>query len=393
MRALFRDPRFVRLWLGETTSLVGDWLSMVAVYATLQQLFPGGKAVALALVAKSLPIFLVSPLAGKLAERYDLKTLMVVTTLARLALPLLLIYAFASRSLVGILALETMMALMTGLFLPAYAAAVPRLVPGPLRQQANALNSGSWSATFALGAALGGLLTSTLGFEAALLLDGLTFLVSGLILWGLPALAPRRPKTGDGVGFAPALRLLSRKPRILAPLAVRSVLCLTAGVSVALPLLGGEALQTGGLYAIRGLGFVLGSALVAVLPLPSPRAMIQGTAFGFALAGAAYLGAGFSQEFWGLATGYLLAAVGTSLVWVTSETLSQWEVPEEFRGRLFALQSGFATLTMALVSLIAGGLIDWGVSPRGLLIGSGLLAVLAGLGYGLLRAGDRPGSR
>ncbi len=379
MRHLLRNRPFLFLWSGETTSLIGDWLSMVAVYATLQELFPGGMAIALALVAKSLPIFVVSPLAGRLAERWDLRGLMLATTVARAVLPILLILAFHWKSLGLILGLEVVMASLTGLCMPAQATAVPRLVSPAGLRSANALTSGTWSATFALGTALGGLLTQLFGFEIALLLDSLTFLLSAALLMGLPALGPERTvESSQERTWLDVLALLGRRPRMLAALSVRSLLGLLGGASVALPLLGSAfhsdtaALSIGGLYAVRGLGLILGSLMMALVSFELGRGVVGG----LILAGLSYLAAGLAGTYALVGFGFLLAGAGTSLAWVSGETLAQMEVPENCRGRLFALQSAFGTLSAALVSLLAGGLVDLGVSAQGLLMGSGVLALV-----------------
>ena len=97
---LRRRPDFRRLWLGETISQLGDWLSYVAI--SLLALHSGGGALALAVVFAGhvLPAALVSPLAGVLADRVDRRSLLVGTQLIQAALMLGMIAAAVHDNLV-----------------------------------------------------------------------------------------------------------------------------------------------------------------------------------------------------------------------------------------------------------------------------------------------------
>ncbi|MGB1013557.1 MAG: MFS transporter, partial [Nannocystaceae bacterium] len=83
--ALNRGP-FRRLWLGDAVSLFGDWFSYVAVgVLALGSDASGGEllAVAVVLVAHSLPLAVLAPLAGRFADRYDRRAIMVGASLLR----------------------------------------------------------------------------------------------------------------------------------------------------------------------------------------------------------------------------------------------------------------------------------------------------------------------
>jgi predicted MFS family arabinose efflux permease len=60
---------------------------------------------------------------------------------------------------------------------------------------ANALGGGTWSICLAIGAALGGLVTQTLGISAAFFCDALTFLWAFALLWPLPAMPPKKQES------------------------------------------------------------------------------------------------------------------------------------------------------------------------------------------------------
>lgn len=382
MKKLLANGNFRRLWFADIASLLGDWLNMVAVYSAVVMVFPGGLPVALLMLSKSLPSALVSPWAGKLSERYDLRQVMLAADLARIPLPFLLLIGLKTESLTTVLVAESVMALFSGIYSPARAAAVPRLLSGAARVKANAVLSGTWSATFALGAALGGVLTHLLGLELALTLDAASYLGSALVLVGLKPLPGRVRSASPREKEQPLLLVLRTRPALRNALLLRSLLSLTGGATLALPFLGNGLYDQSGvfyvglLYAARGFGFVLGSVAAGSWLGRSRVNLRCWIRRGFLLLGLAYLGTGLSSSFWGAGFGFLVAASGVSLVWVAGETLVQNEIGDSvISGRLYAFQAGAWTLTMAMASLTAGLVMDLGLSPQNLVSLSGLLGI------------------
>src|SRR5262245_30756753 len=102
---LGRRPHFRRLWISEVVSLLGDWMSFVAV--SLLALRAGGGAVALALTlaAHSLPRALFAPAAGVLADRLDRRRLMVGANVAEGLLTVAMAVAAALGSVGAVQAL------------------------------------------------------------------------------------------------------------------------------------------------------------------------------------------------------------------------------------------------------------------------------------------------
>jgi hypothetical protein len=89
----------------------------------------------------------------------------------------------------------------------------------------------------------------------------------------------------------------------------------------------------------------------------------------------------------GSATSFILALIvlgvahmGGSILWVFSTVLLQRSVEDNFRGRVFAAELALLTLTMAASNYVTGELLDrFGISPRVVTIGIGLLFVVPGI--------------
>src|SRR3712207_3906584 len=119
--SLLRNARFLRLWIGQGTSFVGDAVSMIALVVLIAQITGSASAVGGVLVARLLPT-IASPLAGVLADRLDRRAVLVANDLARAVLVLGLIF---TRNLVIIYVLVFLMGLARTIFNPTIRAAFP----------------------------------------------------------------------------------------------------------------------------------------------------------------------------------------------------------------------------------------------------------------------------
>src|ERR687885_2137087 len=190
--ALLRNVRFLRFWIGQGTSFVGDAVSMVALVVLVVQVTGSASAVGGALIARLLPT-VASPLAGVLADRLDRRLVLVASDLVRAALVLGLVFA---RDLGTIYVLVFFMGLARTVFHPTIRAAFPSVVGGGDLTRANALISGTFSVAETAGPALGGLLVATVGVDAAFVLDAATYLVSAALLSLIPLPRPQREEEG-----------------------------------------------------------------------------------------------------------------------------------------------------------------------------------------------------
>src|SRR5919199_1425970 len=194
--SLLKNARFLRLWIGQGTSFLGDAVSMVALVVLVVQVTGSASAVGGALIARLLPT-VASPLAGVLADRLDRRLVLVASDLVRAALVLGLVFA---RDLGTIYVLIFLMGLARTLFHPTIRAAFPSVVGGGDLTRANALISGTFSVAETAGPALGGLLVATVGVDAAFVLDAATYLVSAALLSLIPLPRPQREEEGAGFG-------------------------------------------------------------------------------------------------------------------------------------------------------------------------------------------------
>src|ERR1041384_5782140 len=91
MRELLgRNPDVRRLFLASVVSLAGDWFSFVAVASLVTELTGRPGAPAFVYAATVIPVFLASPIAGTIADRFDRKRILVIADLLRVPIALTL---------------------------------------------------------------------------------------------------------------------------------------------------------------------------------------------------------------------------------------------------------------------------------------------------------------
>jgi MFS family permease len=383
-RELLRgNPRFRALWIADVVSFLGDWFNTIALYTIVSELSGSGRAIAGILVGKTLPAFLVVPVAGPLVDRLDRRTLMILSDVVRAVLVVGLILAHRAESLPALYACQVAMVAMTGVFFPARSAAIPQLCRDDEIGTANALAGGTWSVMLALGAAFGGWVTAVLGTDVSLGLDGLTFLVSAGFLLTLPRL-PAPGSTHHDRSFTAGLRHLAGTPRTLALASLKPSLALASGALLLIPVFGAGYFPgksgpfwMGALYSARGLGALVGSLLLIRVFGDASRTLRRCILFLFPLAGLAYGLLTVAPGMGAVAAIYFVAAIANGGIWVMSGTLLQREGDKRFLGRIFSVEFGVMTLVVSAFSWTAGVSLDAGwLTERGVAgVSAALLAI------------------
>ena len=358
--ALLKNARFLRLWIGQGTSFLGDAVSMVALVVLVVQITGSASAVGGALIARLLPT-LASPFAGVLADRLDRRLVLVASDLVRAVLVLGLIFA---RDLTTIYVLIFLMGLARTFFNPTVRAAFPGVVGGGDLTRANALIGGTFSVSETAGPALGGLLIATVGVEAAFVVDSATYLVSAALLSLTPLPRPQREEEGTGFGedLRAGFTYLAGERVPLAIVVGAFLTVLTVNITIPAEIfLAKETFDAGNagyglLVGLYGGGMVLGSALMVALG--DRVRLLPLYFFGVFATALALAGTGLSPTFV-LALGALVVAgVANGTENVTTDTILQKRVPDAFLGRVFSVRFLGFSVGEAFAYGMGGAIVD-----------------------------------
>lgn len=387
--------RDLRLLVGSVAvSTAGDFLAIVALALSIRHTSGSGLAVAGLFIALWSPAVVLAGVAGLIVDRFENRRIIIVASLAQVAVVSAL--AFADSTAL-ILALTALMGIGFAIAQPAEFALLPAAVGEERLAVANGHMETARYLGMTAGPLLGGALAAAGGTTVALLVDATTF--AAVALAALALTARRRPaptvdgapkdRARDGVRF-----LFGDRPLALVMVvAVVSLAFMTASATAevffATDVLGAGELGYGVLMTGWTVGMVLGAVVVA-------RRVPPAAAVPAALAFVVLQGAGLAlPTLWlafGFAVGaYLFGGIGHAAKNVVVRTLIHQRVPDALRGRAFAAYSGMRNAA-ELCALAAGGLLVTAVGARTTLFVAGAGAVVAGLAGLLVWSASRRGA-
>lgn len=389
------NRNFRLLYIGQTISQLGDWFNAVAVFALLLDLTGSATAVAWMMIVQFLPVAIVGPLAGVVVDRVDRRRLMIITDLLRGALVLVLLVIRRPDQVWIAYVVMAVIVGAQGFFEPARTATIPNITSPEELMPANALSSATWSAMLALGASVGGIVTAVAGRNVAFVVNGLSFFASAFFIAkthydSTPAAAPRPAGFLALTGITDLVegfRYVRQRRHVAALMLVKAGWGLAGGVLLLLTIFGqrvfpvgvGAAGGIGILYGARGVGAGLGPIALRWIIGQDPRRLRRTIGPAFFMVGFFYVALSGAPTLWIAAVCVLLAHFGGAILWVFSTVLLQLEVPDRFRGRVFAAELALVTLMSSASSYWTGYQLDhMGWSPRRLALALGLMFCLPG---------------
>ena len=369
---LKQNPSFRNLWYGQVISELGNWVNSIALYALILQLTGSGMAMAAAMMAKLLPMVIISPFAGVVIDRIDRKTVLIVSDILRCFTVLCFLIVESREDLWLVYALTLFEVALTGFFEPARSAILPSIVKKNHLVTANAISGATWSIMLTLGAALGGFVVSLFGVKVAFILDALTYLLSAwfIIKISYPNTKSEEPvKKNNSSGIKGLLeggRYLISHPIVLALALLKSGMAIKGGIMTLIPLFANRlwsdpaavSVAVGIMFSSRGIGSAIGPILIRKWLGESPKILQGSILAAFFLGSLALLAFSFSKNLWLTSLCIGLSGMFGSIVWVFSTALIHLEADRQFLGRIFGIEMALLTLIMGISNGVVGVAID-----------------------------------
>jgi MFS family permease len=367
-------PNFRRFFFGQSTSLIGTWMQSVAQSWLVFTLTHSATAIGFVLALQTLPVLVLGPYGGVIADRVDKRRLMIAlqTLMGMQALVLGLLVVTHVVVFWEICVLAVVLGCNNCFENPARQAFVREMVGAGEVRNAVSLNSTMVNAARAVGPAVAGLLIATVGIGVCFLVNAVSFIavVYSLVSMDTKALKPSVPTSRARGQLREGFRYVAKEPRLGVPLLMMAIVgTLAYEFQVTLPVLAkqtfnGNAATYGFLTAAMGVGAVVGGLITATRGRTGLRPLtLAGAAFGVAI-----LCAAFSPV---LAVAFVaLAAMGwTSVTFLaTGNSTLQLESAPSMRGRVMAL---WAVAFMGSTP-VGGPLIGWVVAIAGARVGLGV---------------------
>ena len=368
-------PKFRSLWLAQVISLTGDWFNTIASVIIVNRYSTSGLAVGGLFIARALPPFLLSPVAGVIADRFDRRKVLILSDLLRAGIVLGFLLVDRPERLWLLYVLTVLQFSVSAFFEPARAALVPALVESDELLIANTLSSITWSAMLAFGGAIGGLTASLFGVRISLLVDAASFLGSAALVISIPgqfsAEAIHALETGwqnfvDGLNYVRKNLDVGLVTLVKAMGQVGSFDIITALYAAHIFREGQEGATTLGLmFTAFGVGSVIGPLISNRLGDSSVVWLRRAILGGFVCMPLAWLIVGTAPALPVVLAGCVLRGAGGSINWTYSDVLLQMTVPNHLLGRVFAFDIAIFTLAVSISLWLTGFVTDeFHLNPR-----------------------------
>ena len=392
-----RDFRL--LWSGSVISMLGSWLLILAIPAHVFEVTGSLRDTGLTLAAEYLPGLMLGPVAGVVADRWDRRRLMIVTSVFRAGAVAAMLGGLAPGHYWILYAALIAESAAGVLYVPASRARTPAIVgTGTLLSSANSLSSLAGGTIQLIGGPLGGILLAAVGVRWLICADALSYVLAAaanaLTIRTVGEPSRRRLQVRAAVADLTAgLRVLRTEPIARALLPV-TVLFLAANASLSALLIPFGVQRLGG---IEHLGYLLSGLGAGVLAgAPVLRVLLDRVAVRSVLTATLMLTAGaFFLLFTSSSLARALPAVAAvgmfgTMSAVIPQTAVQRAIPDALLGRVSAaFVTGEAAATLA--GAVAGPVLAQAAGLTALAAAASLVTVTAAALTWLLLLPARPG--
>jgi MFS family permease len=380
---LLREERLLRrLSLIQLIAYFGAWFSNVAIYTLLIQLEVSATIIAITAALHFLPGVLQAPFSGVLIDKIAPKRLMALLMLLEImaTLPLMLVDSAGLLWLLFLLVFVRMGA--SSFYFTLEMSLLPRILDHQKLKLANEIHSVIWSFSYTFGMAISGFVVYLVGVKIAFLLDALLFMIALFLLAG--ALFPAKmAKESDGFFrmFRGSFTYLKNEPHIKHLIFLHAFVGFTAfDALVALIVeryyaeVVAVALGIGLLHALRAVGLVFGPIVIGK--------WINNKTLVYLLlyqAASIIIWALVIENFYLSLVASVFVGFATTTLWSYTYTLLQHHTDRAYYGRVVAYNDMMFLLTVALVSLAIGYLVELGTALATITMLLGSSFVLAAL--------------
>jgi MFS family permease len=287
-------PNYRRYYSGQAISLIGTWMQMTAQAWLVLSLTHSSTALGLIVALQTLPVLVLGPYGGVVADRVDKRRLSIALQAAMgiqaLLLGVLTVTGEVQVWQIGVLA--SLLGFNNAFENPARQSFMLEMVGPEHLRNAVSLNSVLANTARVIGPAVAGILIATVGEGICFLVNAASFVavIASLTTLDLSALNPTEPAPRARGQLREGFRYVRETPELLVPLLMMAAAgCLTYEFQVTLPVMASRGLHAGSagfgfMTASMGVGAVLGGLVVAARGKTGVRPLIVAAAgFGIAL--------------------------------------------------------------------------------------------------------------
>jgi len=383
-----RHRNFQLFFSGQLISLIGTWMQNVAQSWLVYRLTGSSLLLGTVSFAGQIPVFPIAPLAGMVADRWNRRTIVIITQTASMILAFILAFLTLTNRITvwEIVMLAALLGVVNAFDIPARQSFLVEMVGREDLMNAIALNSSIFNGARIIGPAIAGILVATIGEGWCFFANAVSYIavIAGLFMMRISRRQAERAIKSAYDHIAEGFRFVRKTAPIRALLLILGLVSLVGmPYTVLMPVfaktvLHGDATTLGVLGSAAGIG-----ALAGALTLAS-RTRVDGlgkwvwmacTSFGTFL-----ILFSFSHHYF--LSVLLLVPVGFSLMTQmgATNTLVQSMVPDRLRGRTMAVYSMMFMGMSPLGAILAGAAADKIGAPMTVALG-GACAIAGAIAF------------
>jgi len=398
-RAL-RHRNYRLFFFGQLISLIGSWMQTVAQSWLVYRLTGSSALLGSVNFAGQIPIFLLSPLGGVVADRHSRHRIVIATQTASMILAGILaaLTLYGSVQVWQIFVLSSLLGIVNAFDIPARQAFLVEMTSREDLINAIALNSSAFNGARIAGPAVAGILVSLVGEGWCFFVNSASYIavIAGLLMMRVP---PRKQLPIE----ASALRHVIVGLQFVADKAPIRALLLLVGLaslagmpySVLMPVFADQILHAGAqglgiLMGVSGVGALAGALLLA--SRQTVRGLGRWVAMSAGLFSATLILFAYSRYFW--LTAALLVPIGfcAMIQMGSSNTLIQAMTPDHLRGRILAAYS-MMLMGMAPIGALLSGVLAEHIGAPAAVAGGAVACGIGGAAFAFYLPGLREEAR
>lgn len=375
-----QNRNFRNLLWGQTISELGSWFNFIAAIGLVRFVSDGSPiAAGLLLFWRTLPLALLMPFAGAVADRYSRRNILLVSDVLRGCFALIFLLVSKPEDLWIAYAASVLVSVGSAFFEGAKNAAAPNIIGDEGLLAGTALLFSSRFLLMAVGSALGGIAILYLSYEVAFIVNSVSFFLSAIAVWLIPADAMREKTPAERVAeylegkrttffedMKEGIRYTIENPFALTILLMNVIwaggggatLIVFEGLSVSV--LSNETTTADFVFAAlmtaNGIGLTVGMFISRKVEEFVTRKKIRRLFMGWSLIlhGILFAIGGFMPSLWLVIIFILMSRVLIASEYAVQETMFQRSLPDRIRGRISTLDRGAEITVYSIASFIAG---------------------------------------
>ncbi|HIQ47919.1 MAG TPA: MFS transporter [Sulfurovum sp.] len=377
-----KHPVIRRLSLIQFISYFGTWFSQVAIFSMIVAFGADEITIALTATMAMLPAVILAPLIGLIIDKIDFKKLMGILLLVEISMTLGFIFINSLDYVWVLMILIFIRSSAASMLFSAEMALFPKLVSGEMLKNTNEIHSVIWSLCYALGMAVGGVVTYYVGFDMAFIIDASLYTIAVLLLIGLKLSIEKISHTESNFQMLKSgFKYLRSQKKILHLILLHASIGLTS-FDALITLLADFQYKTyiavplaiGWMNATRALGLMIGPFIISNIISK------QNLHYFFVLQGLAImLWSLLEYNFYFALVGLFVTGFFITTLWSYTYLLIQEETNPKYMGRVISYNDMFFMLSNVTTALFIGYASKWGLSLEGITFTLGLgFIVVAG---------------